>query len=192
MDWLQFFSSIIGSLAWPTAVVISVMLLRREIIRLLGRLRQFKYGDAEFEFEEKLEELEDDLKELPEPEAASDFGSRILLYRNSQVVEELERFSTNSAVFVAWLEVESAILNLARAVGLLKTNMNVLAAARALLEDEFIDEVTYRVVRELYELRNIAVHPIYARAISKSEADRFEKSARKIALVLEQRRRNLP
>lgn len=185
MDWLQFFASVIGALAWPAAIVLSVFLLRRELVQLLRRLRHLKYGDAQADFGEKLVEVEDDIAELPTPapvllnQSTDSFRARF---------KDLDRFSYNSAVFVSWLEVESAILNLARSAKALETNMPAARAAELLLRKEVIDTSTYRAIRELLELRNIAVHPNDARTVSKEEADRFKKLADRVAAVLEDRR----
>ena len=185
MSWLQFFASVIGALAWPTAVVLSVLLLRRELVQLLRRLKRLKYGDAEAEFGEKLEEVEEDIAELPTPASAS-------LWQTDESFrlhfKDFNRFSNNSAVFVSWLEVESAILNLARAANLLETNMPASRAAQLLFRKELIDQQTYHAIRELQELRNIAVHPNDTRTVSKEEAERFKKLAEKVAAVLEDRR----
>jgi hypothetical protein len=184
MDWLQFLASVIGSLAWPAAIVLIVLLLRRELVQILRRLRRLKYSDAEAEFGEKLEEVEEDIAELPVPPKLPPKKE----FRD-QYIDDLDRFSNNSAVFVSWLEVESAILNLARAAKLLETNMPAPRAAQLLLKRELIDPATYRAIRELLELRNIAVHPNDARIVSKDEADRFKKLADRVAAVLEDRKR---
>jgi uncharacterized protein YutE (UPF0331/DUF86 family) len=181
MDWLHFFSSIVGSLAWPLAVIVCVVLLRRELAELLRRLRSLKYGGAEFEFGERLQELEEDISHIPEPapETARNIESRFA---------EIDQYSNNSAVFVSWLEVESVILNLARDADVLRQNMPASVAAQRLLDLAIIDEATYRTIRELIELRNIAVHPSEARLVSRDEAERFKKLAEKVAARLEDRR----
>lgn len=186
MDWLQFFTSIIGSLAWPVAAVVCAMLLRSELVNLLRRLRRLKFKGAEAEFTDKLEELEEDVAEIPElvalPEA---------IQRTEERLASVGQFSNNSAVFVAWLVVESAILNLARDAGMLRPNMPASIAAQRLLDKELIGDSTYRAIRELQELRDIAVHPTEARLISEDEVDRFKKLAEKVAALLEDQRKKL-
>lgn len=180
MDWLQFLASIVGSLAWPLAAVLCVLLLRQELLRVLQRLKRVKYGDAEAEFGEKLEEVEEEIAELPTPAS--------LPAKAQLKLKELERFSYNSAVFVSWLEVESAILNLARSAKLLQPNMSASRAAELLLKNNLIDHATYHAIRDLQVLRNIAVHPNDARAVSAEEAERFKRLADKVAAVLENRK----
>jgi hypothetical protein len=185
MDWLQFFASLVGSLAWPSALVAMVLLLRRELVQILRRLRRLKYGDAEAEFGEKLEEVEEEIEELPVPKSA------LPRHEFRQYFKGLDRFSNNSAVFISWLEVESAILNLARRAKLLQPNMPASRAAQLLLQEEMIDRPTFQAVRELQELRNIAVHPSDMRVVSNEDAERFKRLADRVAAVLEDQQRRL-
>src|ERR1017187_6632289 len=118
MDWLQFIASLIGSLAWPAAMVLVVLLLRRAIFRVLPRLRRLKYGDAEAEFGEKLAQVEEEIAELPAPTSLPK-----KVDPTEQRLVDMGDFSHNSAVFVAWLSIKPAILNLGRAGNALAPNM---------------------------------------------------------------------
>ena len=40
MDWLSFASSVIGSLVWPVAIVVLVLILNRPLQQLLSEIRQ--------------------------------------------------------------------------------------------------------------------------------------------------------
>ena len=162
-----------------TAVIV-VLLLRRSIIGLLPNLRRVKYRDIEAEFGAILKEAEKDVAELPEPTKLPQASQEV-----EKHLQEFERFSNNSAIFVAWLSVESAILNLARAKDILKTNMPPYRAAQVLLDNNIIDAATYRAIAELQSLRNIAVHPDEVRIISDEETQRFKKLAEKITAILE-------
>lgn len=53
MDWREFAASIVGSLAWPAAVVVLVVLLRSPLVAILGRspLRRLKLGPTGAEVE---------------------------------------------------------------------------------------------------------------------------------------------
>lgn len=52
MDWLQFTSSIAGSLAWPIIVLVLVLAFRTEVRAILRRVRKGKLAGAEFELED--------------------------------------------------------------------------------------------------------------------------------------------
>jgi hypothetical protein len=100
-------------------------------------------------------------------------------------------YSANTAVFLAWLPVETALLNLAKAANVLQANVEPWMAQRTLLKRGLIDVRTHEAIRDLRSLRNLAVHPSEGRLISKEEADRFTKLAEKIAAVLEDKRQML-
>jgi hypothetical protein len=180
VDWLQFFASVIGSIGWPVTAVVIVLLLRKAVIGLLPNLRRLKYKEIEAEFGAILEDAEKDVAELPEPATLPQASQEIKGH-----LQAFEPFSNNSAVFVAWLSVESAILNLARANGLLGTNMPPFRAAQLLFDRKIIDASTFRTIGELQSLRNIAVHPDAIRIISNEEAQRFRKLAEKVTAILE-------
>jgi hypothetical protein len=160
-----------------------VSLFRHPLFQLIPKLRRLSYGEAAVEFEDKLEEAEDEIAELPPPTS-----KRPKEFRDENELPDASEFSNNSAVFVAWLEVESAILNLARDAKLLGTNMPASHAAHLLLNRGLIDAPTYDAILDLLNLRNIAVHPTDIRLISKEEADRFERLVEKVAAILENRR----
>lgn len=57
MDVLTFISELIKSLAWPVAIIILVILLRKPIVELIPLLRRLKYKDLELEFSQEVTEL---------------------------------------------------------------------------------------------------------------------------------------
>jgi len=187
VNWLQFFASVVGSIAWPTAAVAITLLLRKSIVSLLPNLRRVKYKGLEAEFGIALQEVEKEVAQLPEPIALPSASQET----EQEVQASYEQFSNNSAIFVAWLSVESAILNLARSAGILETNMPASRAAQLLLENKMIDGATYRAVQDLQSLRNLAVHPDEISTISDEQTKRFKKMAEKVTAVLEDTKRSL-
>ena len=63
MDWLQFFSDIVRSLAWPVALLIAIVLLRKPLADLKTLLRKLRYRDFEFEFGEEVRGLKAEVAE---------------------------------------------------------------------------------------------------------------------------------
>jgi hypothetical protein len=59
MGWLEFMANVIESLAWPAAIAMAVVLLRKQLRGLIARLRKASYRGAEVElFGEAVEEAE--------------------------------------------------------------------------------------------------------------------------------------
>lgn len=52
MDGLTFFASVIGSLAWPGAIIVFSLVFRPQVVALLDRIRKAKIGSNEIEFGE--------------------------------------------------------------------------------------------------------------------------------------------
>ncbi|MBP6876577.1 MAG: hypothetical protein KBC34_01025 [Phenylobacterium sp.] len=69
MDWLQFWASIVGSVAWPIAAASIAWMFKRQISALLDKVRRLSWGDGAIDLSEKLTEVEAVALEIP---AASD------------------------------------------------------------------------------------------------------------------------
>jgi hypothetical protein len=54
VDPLSFVAALVTALAWPVTIVVVVLLLRREIVSLFPRLKNFKFKDLQAEFAEEL------------------------------------------------------------------------------------------------------------------------------------------
>jgi uncharacterized protein YutE (UPF0331/DUF86 family) len=180
---MQFTSSIASSLAWPSAIVIVVLILRKGLLSLLPRLKRLKYKDAEAEFGNKLEQAEEEVARLP--------TSTRLQKPFSLEHQRLDELSANSAVFIAWLGVESTILALARDAKVLKPGVPWTSAIRILLDKGLIDSELLRTINELWVLRNVAVHPEQDRPINSEQAQRYKFLADKVIGTLEIARERL-
>ena len=55
MDLVTFITERVTGLAWPGAVLLIVLSLRRPLIALIPLLRSLKYGDLEIDFEKGLD-----------------------------------------------------------------------------------------------------------------------------------------
>jgi hypothetical protein len=136
----------------------------------------------EAEFGEKLEEAEEEISALPVPASLPDTTAK------TEQLQQTGDYSANTAVFIAWLPVEAAILNLARDQDILRPNMSSWVAEGELAKRGLLDQRTRAAIRDLRALRNIAVHPTDVRLITSEEAARFTKLAEKVAAVIEDRR----
>lgn len=105
MTWLQFFASIVqslASLAWPAAVVASVWIFRNDIRPLLPRFR-VKHKDTEVSF--RLEEAEKIVEQLPAP------STELPLAPPEEVsnFEKIARLSPRAALLEMRREVEDTL-----------------------------------------------------------------------------------
>jgi len=181
LDRLQFIASVTASTAWPLATIAVVWLLRRAFTDLIPRLRRLKVSGIDAEFSEKLAKAEAEVAELPNISSLGTVQSKKLMIDDKTKAD----FSNNSAIFVAWLHVESAILNLARSRNLLEPNMPEFQASLRLRENNVIDNSIYRAIIELRELRSLAVHPDAVTRISDEQLERFKVLAERVTGALE-------
>ena len=152
MDILTFIAEIAKAAAWPATVVTIALTFRPQLKQLLTRIKKGKIGAAEFEFEERVRELQSESTalQLPIPSTAS---------LPSAAQAEADPRST---VMRAWLEVETAIEDIAKKSG----HYNALAARNApytlnaLRKAEILDPSLVSLYRELRTLRNQAAHEL--------------------------------
>src|ERR1700733_2929102 len=63
MNWLQFTSSLISILAWPLVVIILVVIFRRQLAHLIGRIKSYKGMGQELTFGDRLADAENSVEE---------------------------------------------------------------------------------------------------------------------------------
>lgn len=97
MNWLEFISSLVSSLAWPAVILFGVFLFKKPLSALIGRIRSIERGEdgnVKLSFEEVL-------SEIPAPK------KEVVLDENSNI-KQLAKVSPKSAVLEAWIEIERA------------------------------------------------------------------------------------
>ena len=162
LDWLTFISTDIKSLAWPTAAIIALFVLKRQITALLGalgdRLLTAKGGGFEFTFGERVDQVEE---VLPAPEAkeitAPPDAQRI------QGISDSTQLPPPYIVSQAWLRLDQAIRE---AVDIPPARPGNRRPPRA---PDYLDLATVQglltpdetpAVRRLREMRNLAAHSL--------------------------------
>lgn len=180
MDWLTFIAAAIGSLAWPSAVVLLVLVLRKPIKELLPLLRRFKYKEFELEFGKRVEEVREEVaRELPSE------TTKALPTDEYSALVRLAEVSPRSVVLEAWRIVEVAALKAARAIGgeSFRNKTLTFQATHLLERTDSLNRHVISLLRDLRGLRNEAVHvPDFA--FSKESALEYAASASAVALYL--------
>jgi hypothetical protein len=180
MDDLTFWSKIaevLGSLAWPALLVTVLIVYRRHVAGLFGRLQEFSLGGAKAVFEkelekagEKAEEIEPEGAHQPPPVPTAD-DPYLFLAKNFP----------EAAVMQEYKEIE-ALLNEGTQdmpVSRMSDRINVSKAARWLLDDN-----AYQLFLSLREARNAAAHARASNGISPSEALEYRDRAQVLKQVL--------
>jgi len=175
MDWLQFISSLVSSLAWPAAVVILVVVLRRQIASLVPRLQSVKYKDIQVEFEKTLEKAEAEApralapKIVPEPELTDE-------ERFARIVE----LNPSSAVLAAWSDVEVALKFMAEQAGIQSPGRRFFYPLSIVPKLEHMGRINHQtsaLIDDLRVLRDLVIHAEGGGVVSAEDAWRFKRLA---------------
>jgi len=160
MNWLQFLSSVIQSLAWPAVVLIVVLMLKDSIAALIPRLKRFKHKDTELEFEEKVREIEAQVAPVTKnlPARTGNPSDRV-----SQIdrLYDIVDISPRAAIVEAWIQVESALSKVASKVEGFDKNWRSIPPTTLLniLRDRgLIEERIFDGLQQMRTLRNRAAH----------------------------------
>jgi len=155
MDIYIFIATIIGSLAWPIASVIIVIILKKPISKLLQSIKKLKYKDAEFDFGKEIVKISEGKEPLNTP----------LSYKSAELAE----LSPKGAVLEAWLSLEQTMID---ALGPKATPKDAFSMAQGLRINGKLSSSSYERLQRLRKLRNIVVH-IPEHELTTDEAESF-------------------
>ncbi|MGR0138941.1 MULTISPECIES: DUF4145 domain-containing protein [Pseudomonas] len=150
MDWLQFFSSVISSLAWPTAVITLAWLMRNPLSKLVPLIRTLKYKDLQIDIGEQLEAVRDQVGQKGE-ELNLPIEAPPLSYKS------LAQADPRAAVLSAWLPVETELYEIAAKLGI-SGKPSPLLLIQELERAGVLDQVTFDTLDKLRRIRNSAIH----------------------------------
>ncbi|UZM14228.1 DUF4145 domain-containing protein [Pseudomonas kielensis] len=166
MDWLQFVSSVVSSLAWPAAVIAVVVLLRDPLGKLVPLIRTLKYKEWQIDVGQELAAVKVSLE-------STDVQTHEEAEEPTPVFRQLALIEPRAAVLSAWAPVELALKDLSRKHhDSFKVGMPIFLVIESLCKEGILDPKTYEVLGRLMRIRNEAVHlaPIsYDEAISMGE-----------------------
>lgn len=147
MDWLTFALGALQATAWPIAAIVIAAIFRKQIRDLLARVRKGKIGPAEFEFEQDVRELVEEVAPIVDAPAAAAPNMA---------------FSTNNpreGVLEVWIKLESVMHRLAVARGIdLRRGRSSLYQAKMLAKANVISNEDMALFNDLRALRNQAAH----------------------------------
>ena len=166
MGVLNFFSSLIDSLAWPLTAVVFLCVFRSPLSKVLSGLSRVRYGELEMDFQQVIENIEDKAEtagiEVPlEREAGQEEEQNSI-----QIIEEaarLARVFPEPAVGWAWKAVEMELMDAADRFEIQKHYRGrggvAVQNTRILFEKGHLNRHIYEILNEMRKLRNAAVHP---------------------------------
>ena len=166
MDWKQFISSVVGSLAWPIATVAVLIVFRVQVGRLISQVRKIGAGGVNVELAERVEsvrtagELVEAEQKVPLP-AASKIDSAIL---------ELAKNFPEAAFLQSFKQLEAVILQIRSRLPDDKPHRNLNEVLQQLLAKEYISSSVVELFNQLRRARNEAAHGKGEEGLSPGEA----------------------
>ncbi len=164
MNWLDFISSLVASLAWPVTLLIVLFWLKDNLQSLFPFIERFKYKDFEVQFRAAVKEIAEESKTAllaPEPEEEeqpTDIRDQLF---------QLAEVSPRTAILEAWLHVESWAVRRVQMLGKVPTdklkNMAPLRLGKLLQDYKILAPNQMHMFHQLRDLRNKAVHVSDAR-----------------------------
>ncbi|WP_027328738.1 hypothetical protein [Marinimicrobium agarilyticum] len=154
MDWLTFISLVIDSVAWPFALVATIILLRKELVEAIGRVQSIKHNETQIEFSNRIHEASREA-EISLPETATPdtktFARRI----------KLAELSPRGAILESWLDVETALEEMGSRYGISAEYIKRSSIHRLqvqLGDYNSLGKGAFNLLQRLKETRNEAVH----------------------------------
>ena len=190
MDWKEFISSIVSSLA---AVAFIVYLLRHPIGNVIGSLRKLSYRGAEAEFGRSLDKAETAARQAEIPQTTAQLSASASNWENTSAgwgeSTSLADVSPRAAVIEAWLRLEREVLELAQIAGIdLGTRrLSIVALVKQLQEQGVVDPTVAEVIEQLRRARNVAVHE-RTYTVSPGDAAEYVQLAERVAATLRETR----
>lgn len=154
MDWMQFLSSVIGSLAWPLSMAIIVLNFKPEIKRLLLLIKKIGAGGVAFE-------IADQVKEIQKA------GEAVVLEQRDEipVIAEIDPTLINlaknfpeAAVSQSFKALEAVLLRIRQRLPDGKPHRTLNEVLKALVDDSQISQSVVTLFQRLRQARNTAAH----------------------------------
>lgn len=166
MDWKTFLASLVGSLAWPSAVAASLFLFRKEVAHLLGQVRKIAAGGVNLEIAQQVEraisaaERVEDEKGVAAPDVIG-LDPRLL---------DLAQSFPEAAVLQSFKEIESVLLQIRTLLPDGRPHRNLTEVMKVLLDKKYISGSEMALFQSLREARNAAAHKKAADKLTPSES----------------------
>lgn len=177
---------LIGAVAWPLAALAIVLILRKDLGNLLGRVSKVRYKELEAEFRETLKEIagttEEASLETPEP-GELDAWNPPLAERKKELYA-LAHVSPRAAILEAWIDVESQIRRSAEYLNVDAGGDPVTVFSSVAAKSKRLTPSYPKHVRELRKLRNLAAHEPQL-PVEKAEAMRYVTLALELAASID-------
>ena len=153
MNWLDFISSIVGSLAWPVAFVIAVVVYKDPLKKLMERMTDVELWGSKASFSNSLKGAETTAELIPSIEYKA---TPAITPPNDDYLKLAEQYP-GAAVMEAFKKVEAVLDEWQDGQGMTHPPSNE-GLVEWLVQDGYLSDVVYQLYKKVKQTRNIAVH----------------------------------
>lgn len=156
MDSFTFTSEIVKALAWPAAVILLVLFLRKPIVDLVPLMKKLKYKELELEFSKEMQDLKSEAVE-----ASPKTTEKGPVKFEPSKAFDLVLYSTRAAIIEAWIELEAAAVEIASSFwnqGPSDVFRNDPKLGEYLHQCKVLDDKQLTIYKKLRQLRNKSAH----------------------------------
>jgi hypothetical protein len=181
MDWLQFISSILVGFAWPSVLIVLMVILRKQLSALAGRIEEVTLpGGAKAKFEKAIGEAREKAEKI-EP-AARDTSTAETQPQDSFLY--LANNFPEAAIMESFREVERTLWEMVPFLGLPTKGRSPPYVIEEMQRKGYIDDNTANLFHKLREARNLAAHAGNANRVGPGDALEFREQARTLNELL--------
>lgn len=157
MDWLTFFSDVVGSIAWPVAIVVVILVFRDQLAKLLPSLEALEYKDFKLKFEKRVAQAEKQFEDIVDTQASSERA--VVGEDRFDTARTLAAVAPSAAIVEAWKLFEYELRDGARRMNLdVSATLPVHRLLRDLEQRGLLPRDVVATAQELRGLRNEAAH----------------------------------
>ena len=153
MDWLQFTSAIIGHLAWPSVMIVLLVILRKRLGTLTDRLQELSFGGAKITLEKNLQQGAAIIEQIP---ATSDIAPPAIENGDHNPLQNLAVQSPEGAIIMAYIDIERRIREISKKLG--RNYVNFQSTIQELTKRELIDAEASALFQLLKRGRDSVAH----------------------------------
>lgn len=157
MDVFEFIAAMTKALAWPLALVVIFLLVRRQLIARLPDLESLEWKDFRFRFGKRVHEVATEARQA----LVQSEGEAGPVLEGETHRLQLADISPRAAILEAWIELEGAAANALRRKGAAISRHEIQQPSRladALITAGLLKPAQAGMLSELRRLRNAAAH----------------------------------
>jgi hypothetical protein len=167
MDLLQFFASVISSLAWPVAMVVLGFVFKEQFKALLQKVRHAKGVGIELDFAEDVKRIVMEAEQVKQEEISIDGGPAVDtgVVDDKDKLYEILRERPSALILDAWRDVEKSVQDVMTAIGIEATtvqrkNVPPTLWAGLLQRNGVLSHEEATLIADLRTLRNKVAHAL--------------------------------